>query len=449
MKPHRFLSRLEALDPVERCGRLNRIMPTWLEADGPNVPLGTLCAIIATGNSVDTAPPVIAEVVKVDKDHIALIPFGDTSLLSAGASVTALSGDARVPVGDAFMGRAIDALGRPIDNQGAINTNEFAPLLAPLPEPLQRTSPKQVLNTGLRAIDGLLTLGVGQRVGIFAASGVGKTSLISQLSRQIDADHIVICLVGERGREVEHLWSEELPDDIRERATVVAATSDKAAALRVRAVYQGLALAQHWRAQGRHVLFILDSVTRLAMAMREIGLAAGEPPTVRAYTPSVFAAIPRVVEQCGALKSGGAITALMTVLSETNEVDDPISEMMKSLLDGHIILSRDLAERGHFPAIDVSRSISRNMSAIIAKSHLASARHVLAHLANYEGSRTLIESGLYSAGASPDLDAAIVSKPVIDEFLRQDQHEATAFAAVTDKLSQIAGSRHESVTQKG
>jgi flagellum-specific ATP synthase len=449
VKPHRFFSQLAALDPVERCGSLKRIMPTWLEADGPNVPLGTLCTIKGISGGADPVPQVIAEVVKVGSDHISLVPFGDTSLLSAGASVTALSGDARVPVGDAFMGRAIDALGRPIDDKGAINNLDFAPLHTPLPEPLERTSPKQVLNSGMRSIDGLLTLGKGQRVGIFAASGVGKTSMISQLSRQITADHVVICLVGERGREVEHLWSEELPEEIRQHTTVVAATSDKAAALRVRAVYQALALAQHWRAQGRHVLFILDSVTRLAMAMRETGLAAGEPPTVRAYTPSVFAAIPRVVEQCGALKSGGAITALMTVLSETDEIDDPISEMMKSLLDGHIILSRTLAERGHFPAIDVSRSISRNMSAIITKSHLSSARKILAHLANYEGSRTLIESGLYSPGASAELDAAIASKPLIDSYLKQDQYEAVPFAKSADALNQIAEVRHEPFAPAG
>jgi flagellum-specific ATP synthase len=443
VKPHRFLAQLQVLDLVGRHGRLKRIMPTWLEADGPNVPLGTLCKIRANDNSSANLAEVIAEVVKVDRNHIALVPFGDTSLLSAGALVEAVSDDARIPVGDAYMGRAIDALGRPIDNQGAIRGTDYAALNAALPEPLERTSPKEALKCGMRAIDGLLTLGVGQRVGIFAASGVGKTSLISQLARQIEADHIVFCLVGERGREVEQLWSSELPEQIRQRTTLVAATSDKPAALRVRAVYQALALAQHWRAQGRHVLFILDSVTRLAMAMRETGLAAGEPPTVRAYTPGVFAAIPRVVEQCGALKSGGAITALMTVLSETDEVDDPISELMKSLLDGHMILSRTLAERGHFPAIDVSRSISRNMSALMTKPHLAAARTVLSHIANYETSRTLIESGLYSAGASAELDAAIAAKSAIDMFLRQQQDEASVLEHSTERLSRIAGGRYE------
>jgi flagellum-specific ATP synthase len=445
MKPHRFLSQLNALDTVGRHGRLKRIMPTWLEADGPNVPLGTLCTVRANDNDA----MVMAEVVKVDRNHIALVPFGDTSLLSAGALIEAVSDDARLPVGDLYIGRAIDALGRPIDGQGLIRCTEYVALNAPLPEPLERTSPKETLQCGMRAIDGLLTLGVGQRVGIFAASGVGKTSLISQLSRQIEADHIVMCLVGERGREVEQLWSTELPVEVRNRTTLVAATSDKAAALRVRAVYQALALAQHWRAQGRHVLFILDSVTRLAMAMRETGLAAGEPPTVRAYTPSVFAAIPRIVEQCGAIRSGGAITALMTVLSETDEVDDPISELMKSLLDGHIILSRTLAERGHFPAVDVSRSISRNMASLMSKTHIAAARKVLAHIANHESSRTLIESGLYAAGASSDLDDAIAAKPAIDLFLQQQQDEKMPFAQCVDGLTNIAEGRHEPVAQKG
>lgn len=439
MKEHRFLDRIRALDPVVRVGALSRIMPTWLEADGPNVPIGTLCTV------GEGAGAVAAEVVKVDVDHIALVPFGDTSKLATGARVAAHSGDAAVPVGDVFLGRAIDALGRAIDGGGPIYASQTAPLHSELPEPLERTSSKKILETGVRAIDGLLTLGIGQRFGVFAASGVGKTSLMSQLARQVEADCAVICLVGERGREVEHLWSNELPDDVRKRTTLVAATSDKAAALRVRAVYQALAIAQHWRARGKHVLFILDSVTRLAMAMRETGLAAGEPPTVRAYTPSVFAAIPRVVEQCGALKSGGAITALMTILSETDEIDDPISEMMKSLLDGHILLARNLAERGHFPAIDVTRSISRNASALMSRDHLIKARAVLAHLATYETSKTLIESGLYTAGASQTIDAAVSAKPSIDSYLRQEQHDNIPLATAVQGLAAISEVRHEPI----
>ncbi|MBU6267858.1 MAG: FliI/YscN family ATPase [Sphingomonadales bacterium] len=439
MREHPFLDSLAALDPVGRWGSLKRIMPTWLEADGPNVALGSLCEIGEAGDRGGQRAALIAEVVKVDRDHIALVPFGDASSLAAGMKVRALGEDASVPVGDAFLGRAVDALGRPIDGGGPLRTPRQAPLHADLPEPLDRTSPRDALHTGIRSIDGLLTFGLGQRVGIFAASGVGKTSLISQLARQVSADCMILCLVGERGREVEQIWNGELDDTARARTTMVAATSDKPAAIRVRAVYQALALARHWRARGKNVLFILDSATRLAMAMRETGLAAGEPPTVRAYPPSVFAAIPRIVEQCGALKAGGSITALFTVLSETDEVDDPISEMMKSLLDGHVILSRQLAERGQFPAIDIARSVSRNSHRLIGREHLAKARQVHAMLADYESSRTLIESGLYTAGTSPAIDAAIEAKPAIDRFLTQPLDEHVRFDAMVSALHALPG----------
>lgn len=435
MMVHPILERLRLLDPVERQGRLRRILPSWLEADGPNVALGTLCEV---GEPDGAVPPVVAEVVKVDYDHIAMIPFGDTALLAAGAPVRALAEDAAVPVGDSFSGRAIDALGRPIDGQGPIVAQTKAPLFDILPEPLDRANSRQSLVTGIRALDGLLTLGRGQRIGIFAASGVGKTSLLSQLARQTEADRLVLCLIGERGREVEQLWSEDLPAAVRARTTMVAATSDKPAALRVRAVHQALALARHWRSQGEHVLLVLDSATRLAMAMRESGLAAGEPPTVRAYPPSVFSAIPRVIEHCGAVKAGGAISAVFTVLSESDEVDDPISEMMKSLLDGHIVLSRGLAERGQFPAIDIARSVSRNMQRLISLEQLTQARKVLSLIACYEESRTLIESGLYSRGSSAAIDAAIAAKPSIDAYLAQGLDENCASAATKTKLAALA-----------
>lgn len=437
MKEHRFIDCINALDPVTRWGSLQRIMPTWLEADGPSVALGSLCEI----GGDDREPGCIAEVVKVDIDRIALVPFDDVSAMAAGMRVRAVNGDAAVPVGDAFLGRPVDALGTPLDDGPPIVAARRVPLHAEPPKPLERASPRQALHTGIRAIDGLLTLGVGQRVGIFAASGVGKTSLIAQLARQVTADHTILCLVGERGREVEDLWLSELDDTTRMRSTLIAATSDKPAALRVRAVYQALAMARFWRAQGKDVLLILDSATRLAMAMRETGLAAGEPPTVRAYPPSVFAAIPRVVEQCGALKSGGSITALFTVLSETDDVDDPICEMMKSLLDGHIVLSRTLAERAHFPAIDVTRSVSRNSHKLIGRDHLAQARRIVGSLAEYDASRTLIDSGLYTAGNSETLDAVIAAKPAIDRFLAQDMDEHTPFAQTLAAILALPGGR--------
>jgi flagellum-specific ATP synthase len=433
VKQHRFLRQIKALETTRRTGALTRIMPTWLESDGPSVPLGTLCAI-DRGHSVGDSDPVIAEVIRVDPSHIALAPFGEASQLVPGARVVAFTSEARLPAGDNFLGRAIDALGRDIEGGRPIIADTYVPIDAALPSPMERVTPNEKLETGLRSIDGLLTLGRGQRVGIFAASGVGKTTLISQLTRQVDAECTVMCLVGERGLEVEHFWSRGIDEATKRKTVLVAATSDKAAALRVRAVHQALAIACYWRAQGKHVLFVIDSVTRLAMAMREMGLAAGEPPTVRAYTPSVFAAIPKIVEQCGALARGGSITAIMTILSETDEIDDPISEMMRSLLDGHIVLSRGLAERGHFPAIDITRSVSRNATALMTGAHRDNARSIQAALADYDTSRTLIESGLYSAGSSEAIDLAIKLKPQIDHFLEQSE---TRFVPFTETISDL------------
>lgn len=319
MSEHALLRRLRARELVARTGRVRRILPTYIEADGPGLPLGSLCEIERRGAPAS----VLAEVAAVERSAIRLAPFEDRPETFPGARVSAATGGGGVPVGDGFVGRAVDALGRPVDGGGEIEPDAFAPLGGAATAPLDRTTALRTLETGVRAIDGMLTLGVGQRVGVFAASGVGKTSLLAQLARQAASDRCVICLVGERGREVEALWVRGLTDETRARSTLVAATSDQSAAMRVRAGAFAVALAEHWRARGEHVLLLLDSVTRLAAAMREIGLAAGEPPTMRAYTPGVFAAVPKLVERCGALRSGGAITAVMTVLSETDDATTP------------------------------------------------------------------------------------------------------------------------------
>ncbi|MFC4291069.1 FliI/YscN family ATPase [Sphingorhabdus arenilitoris] len=429
-----IINRIEKTTLVQHFGILQKIQSGWVEASGPNVPIGTICNIIPENGDAEMA--VTAEVVKVDRDHIALVPFEDNSKLTVGARIYATALDAQVPVGDDFQGRAVDALAQAMD-QRRLTPSDFVPLHPVLPSPMDRCSPRDILATGMRSIDGLLSLGVGQRIGVFAASGVGKTSLMTQLSKQIDCDHIIYCLIGERGREVEHLWQTELTEELRKKATIVAATSDKSAALRVRAVYQALALANYWRSNGRHVVLIIDSVTRLAMAMRETGLAAGEPPTVRAYTPGVFTAIPKIVESCGALKSGGAITAIMTILSETDDTEDPISEMMKSLLDGHIILSRKYAEKGHFPAIDICKSISRNMASVAEPNHMKNAREFLSHFALYDASQTMIDAGLYESGNNPDLDKAIKMRSAMISFLQQGQAEQCDIDDSLAKLQQI------------
>jgi len=439
---HRFLERVKSADLAGRIGQVQRILPTYIEADGPNVPLGSLCRIEAShGAGAGDTAPILAEVVSVNPGSVVLVPFEDDVRTFAGARVEACEETDLAPVGDALLGRAVDSLGRPIDGKGAIRSRNFAPLTRTATAPLDRAPPKRIFETGIRAIDAFLTLGEGQRVGIFAASGVGKTSLMTQLAQQADADRCVICLVGERGREVEALWSEALSEEARQKTTLVAATSDQAAAMRVRAGDYALAIAEHWCRQGLHVLLLLDSVTRLAMAMRETGLAAGEPPTLRAYTPSVFAAIPRLVERCGALKTGGAITGIMTVLSETDDIDDPISEMLKSLLDGHIILSRPLAERGHFPALDVPRSLSRMSRDLMEARHREDAQSGTALLSTYETSRTLIESGVYVAGANADIDRAIQRRPALMRFLQQPASERVPFATTTGALKSVVEGR--------
>lgn len=430
---HPLAARLALIDPVERTGRVTRIMPGWLEADGPSLPLGALCEV----ETADGA--VTAMVARIDPDRIALVPFDDQPNMQAGARIVARGEAADVPVGDAFLGRAVDALGRPIDGLGDIPPAARGPLRGMEQPLLDRLSPRKRLDTGIRAIDTLLTLGQGQRIGLFAAAGVGKTSLMTQLLRQTGAERCVICLVGERGREVEALWRDGLPPGIRARTALVAATSDQSAPMRARACDYALALADHWRAAGKHVLLVLDSVTRLAMALREIGLSAGEPPTVRAYTPSVFAAIPKLVERCGARKGGGAITAVMTVLAETDDVDDPVSEMMKSLLDGHILLSRGLAEQGHFPAIDIPASLSRLAATLQTPAEREAARKAVALLATYERSRILIDSGVYVKGDNAELDDAVARRPGLNLFLRQRPDEHVPHAEAAAALAALIG----------
>ncbi|WP_158000019.1 FliI/YscN family ATPase [Sphingomonas elodea] len=419
---HPFLQQLHDAELVRPVGVVRMVRHGHVEATGPNCALGDLCEI-ACDDGV-----LMAEVAGVEDGSLTLVPLEQGRQLRPGMRVHPVKGGSAAAVGDGFAGRAIDGLGRAIDGKGPVSRDAFAPLAGSMPGPLERVATGRRLTTGLRAIDGLLTLTEGQRVGVFAAAGVGKTSLIEQFARQIASDRCVLCLVGERGREVESLWRVLSARADATRFTLVAATSDETAAVRARAPRLALSLAEYWRDRGEHVLLIIDSITRFAMAQREIGLAAGEPPTVRAYTPNVFAALPRLVERCGAVQAGGAITALMTVLSETDDLDDPIVEVMKSLLDGHILLSRTLAERGHFPAIDVSRSISRQAAKVMDSSHAAVARSAISQLGVYEEARIMIESGVYKAGSNAEIDKAIETRERLMDFLRQSQNDNSSFS---------------------
>ena len=408
-------SRLKTADPVAWSGHVTHVGLQEIVSAGPLSAVGDICTVQTAKGQTE----LLAEVASVAEGRVTLVPLERGLPVRPGARVMRRTRMDEAPVGDAFAGRLVDAFGRPQDNAGAIEPDAYAPLQGRVLKPLERANAKVTLQTGLKALDGLLPIVPGQRVGIFAAAGVGKTTLVQQIARQADVDHCVLCLVGERGREVEAAWTSLKGTSSRTDLTIVAATSDQSAPVRVRAVNQALCLAEHWRGEGRSVLLVIDSVTRYAMALREIGLSAGAPPTLRAYTPNVFEALPRLVERCGAAASGGSITSFMTVLSETDDQDDPITEVMKSLLDGHVSLSRKLANSGHFPAIDIEHSLSRLGDAVISPAQLAAARYVRRSLATYAESRIMIESGIYTKGSNADIDAAIQLKDRAMQFLAQ------------------------------
>ena len=427
---HSYLNSVRQIQFAKRIGYVTRVRSGHIEASGPMCSVGDLCEI----ECHETGCPIVAQVIGVEFEHIILSPFDHTAAVSPDSRVIARGVENKIPVGNEFGGRAIDALGQAIDGGREIPPEAFLPDAGTVLMPLERAESQAILQTGLRAMDGLLPIALGQRIGVFAASGVGKTTLMKQLVSQVECDRCVLCLVGERGKEVENFWS-ELGNDTR--YSCVAATSDQSPALRARSVNQALCLAEFWRAKGENVLLVIDSVTRFAMALREIGLAAGAPPTLRAYTPNVFAALPRIVERCGKARNGGSITAIMTVLSETDDVDDPIVEVMKSLLDGHIILSRRLAEQGHFPAIDVVKSISRQSEDLMSDEHKAAAKDVLRMMSAYEEAKVMIESGIYRPGANQSVDQAIRARPAINAFLQQSRSDASSVPATIAKISAL------------
>jgi len=399
---------------IERVGRVVALRGHVVESAGPRVRLGEVCRIAAADGEV-----LEAEVLGFRRDATLLMPSGPADGIAAGARVVASGRRAGVPVGSALLGRVVDASGRPMDGRGPLPALAQRELHAASPAPMQRGRVAAPLQTGLRALDGLLPLARGQRVGLFAGSGVGKSSLLGALAQGVEADVAVVALIGERSREVREFVEDRLGAEALRRTVVVVATSAEPAVVRLRAAYAATSIAEHFRDQGRHVLLLMDSLTRFAMARREIGLAAGEPPTARGYTPSVFADLPPLCERSGPGSCGGSISAFYTVLVEGDDLNEPLSDAIRGLLDGHMVLSREIAQAGRHPAIDVLRSVSRLQGTVSTPADLAAARRILANCALFERNRALIEVGAYQPGVRAELDRAVEAAPRIEAFLAQ------------------------------
>ncbi|HMM55183.1 MAG TPA: flagellar protein export ATPase FliI [Candidatus Desulfobacillus sp.] len=441
--------------PFQVSGRLTRINGLVMEAAGLKLPLGSGCHITLPGGAT-----VEAEVVGFSGEKLFMMPTDDVYGLAPGARVEPmesrqelpsigerpqpsrrLSDRAKhLPVGEELLGRVLDGSGRPLDGDGALNTRHARSLQSRPFNPLQRAPIQTSLDVGIRAINAMLTVGRGQRLGLFAGSGVGKSVLLGMMARFTAAEVIVVGLIGERGREVKEFIENILGAEGRARSVVVAAPADTSPLMRLQGAAYATAIAEHFRDQGRHVLLIMDSLTRFAMAQREIALAIGEPPVTRGYPPSVFARLPQLVERAGnGPEGGGSITAFYTVLAEGDDQQDPIADAARAILDGHIVLSRHLADQGHYPAIDIEASISRAMTGLIKPQHLDMVRRFKHLYSRYQRSRDLISVGAYAAGSDPVIDQAIALQPAFEAFLQQGMDERENYQDAVVKLHHLFG----------
>jgi ATPase FliI/YscN family len=425
-------TQIRHLPPVQRVGTVTGVAGLVIESDGPNVGLGELCVVRSTRSDFS----VRAEVVGFREHRVLLMPLGDTAGLHVGCEVAACDRPALPRPGPEMLGRVLDALGRPFDGLGLMPVDRTVGQNATPPHPLRRQRIKTVFQTGVRALDVFTPFGRGQRLGLFAGSGVGKSTLMGMIARGSEADVVVVALVGERGREVREFLEKDLGPEGLRRSIVVVATSDTPAPLRLRAAFTATAIAEAWRDAGKNVLLMMDSVTRFAMAQREIGLAIGEPPATRGYTPSVFAMLPRLLERAGAGEQG-AITALYTVLVEGDDMNEPVADAVRGILDGHIVLSRQLAHFNHYPAIDVLESVSRLTRDVCTADEVTLAGKAREQLALYRKNEDLVSIGAYQKGANPALDRAITLHEPLRNFLRQSVHEHTPRAQSFLNLKQI------------
>jgi flagellum-specific ATP synthase len=408
-----------------------RTVGLLVESRGPRARVGDLCELASDPG----CPRLPLEVVGFRDGLVQSIPLGSTAGIRPGDRVVARGSSATVRVGEALLGRVVDGLGRPLDQQGPLDLRDAYPLHPPPLNPLDRSPIVAPLGTGVRGIDALLTVGRGQRVGVFGGSGVGKSTLLGMMARGTAADVSVIALVGERGREVRSFLEHDLGSEGLARSVVVASTSDNPPLLRLRAAHAATSIAEYFRDRGKNVLLMMDSVTRFATAQREVGLAAGEPPTAKGFPPSVFALLPTLLERTGNVAGRGSITAFYTVLVEGDDHTEPIADHVRAILDGHVVLSRELAERNHYPAIDVLQSVSRTMPDVTGVEHRLKAGQVREWLATIRGSEDLVNVGAYVAGANPRIDAALAKREALESFLKQRADDLVGYEAAVGALS--------------
>jgi len=412
---------IEGARLVRGVGKIQKVTGLLIEAVGPEVSLGEICYIMTRSND-----QIYAEVVGFRDEIVILMPYGPIQGVAPGSRVISSGSQLRVRVGEGVLGRVIDPVGNPLDGKGPVEFTDLYEVDREPPNPIERPPIDDILSLGIRAIDGCLTCGSGQRVGVFAGSGVGKSTLMGMIARNTQAEVNVIALVGERGREVREFIEKSLGEEGLKRSVVVVATSSEPAIVRLKAAFVATAIAEYFRDHGLDVMLMMDSVTRFALAQRELGLSIGEPPTTRGYPPSVFQLLPRLFERAGR-SSQGTITGFYTVLVEGGDMDEPVADAVRGLLDGHIVLSRDLAQRGHFPAISILDSTSRLMFEIISEEHIQAQMVLRELLAAYEDARDLINIGAYQRGSSPKIDQAIEKMDQIEGFLRQHVYEKVSY----------------------
>ena len=425
-----LLQRARQTRVFENRGRVVQLIGLVIESEGPMAAVGEVCRIESARHDGST----LAEVVGFRGHHVLLMPLGETHGIHPGSDVVALGRPLQAPVGDALMGRVLDGLGHPLDGRGPLHATEFAPLNLLPPHPLKRQRITQPFTTGIKAIDTFVPCGRGQRLGIFAGSGVGKSTLLGMIASRAEADVNVIALIGERGREVREFMEKDLDEAGRRKSVVVVATSNEPALARLRGAFLAMAVAEHFRDEGKNVLLMMDSVTRFAMAQREIGLAVGEPPATRGYTPSVFSLLPQLLERAGTGERG-AITGLFTVLVEADDMNDPIADAVRSILDGHLVLTRELATQNHYPAIDVLESVSRLVRDLTTTGQRELAGLAREMMAVHRKNQDLINIGAYPAGSSAAIDKAIHWHEPLRTFLRQAVEEGFTTAQSWELLA--------------